>query len=286
MSFLINPYIFGAVAAPLDIDDYTNQTLAFSLRAVSSSHIAAAGKCIKIRRSSDNATQIIGFSGGLGSWVDDATITTFLGGSTGYVEIWYDQSGNGDHVTQTTLTSQPVLVADVFSLTGGTAWSVSFDGTVDNLTRDGGSNIFGSANLTMYLAYYLDTSAFDAVFSVNAAAASSSNYWKLFRWSTAGRFYANGYNNTLTGTTNPVLEQIVLGYNGTTQFATINDGTPDTLAATGATARRYFTLGAGADSATQNWGGQIAEFLWFDASHSAGDEDTIRDDQNTIYTLY
>jgi hypothetical protein len=36
-------------------------------------------------------------------------ISTFLNGTTGYIDTWYDQSGKGNHATQTTFSSQPVF---------------------------------------------------------------------------------------------------------------------------------------------------------------------------------
>ena len=124
MPYIINPCLHASLVTGLDIDNYSadNPEVVFSLRKISSSY---SGNCIKVRRSSDNATQDIGFTGGLGTWLDDSAISTFIGGGTGYVDTWYDQSGNGYNVSQATLTEQPVLIADVFNLTGGTAYSLN-----------------------------------------------------------------------------------------------------------------------------------------------------------------
>lgn len=37
------------------------------------------------------------------------TIATFLSGTTGYVDTWYEQSGKGNHATQTSTISQPII---------------------------------------------------------------------------------------------------------------------------------------------------------------------------------
>jgi hypothetical protein len=37
------------------------------------------------------------------------TLANWLGGATGYVTTWYDQSGRGNHATQTTTANQPVI---------------------------------------------------------------------------------------------------------------------------------------------------------------------------------
>ena len=285
MAFLINPSIHGGGSTSIDLDTIlTSGIMILSLRKLSDSY---SGNCIKVRRSSDNTTLDVGFTGGLGTWVDDSAINTFIGGGTGYVDTWYDQSGNGYNVAQTTLTYQPVLVADVFSLTGGTSFSIQFDGTDDNLHVDGVSNVFGaSANLTMLLSYRLVGSGFDTMFSTGSTAASPASSIRYLRYSTAGRLYINGYLNGLSGNSPTIAEQATIEYDGVNQSWTANDGTPDTLAATGMTAKRYFAIGAAGSTGTQGWQGEIAEMIWTDESLSAGNVDTIRDDENAIYTLY
>ncbi|HLZ87485.1 MAG TPA: arabinofuranosidase catalytic domain-containing protein, partial [Puia sp.] len=80
--------------------------VAFSLRQLSSAY---TGKAIQVRRSSDNASQDIGFTA-TGN-LDTAALKTFVGSGNGYVSIWYDQSGNGYNATQTTVANQPVIMS-------------------------------------------------------------------------------------------------------------------------------------------------------------------------------
>lgn len=285
--YLTNPYIFGGGAASLDVDDYTGIFMAFSLRKVSSSY---SGNCIEIGNDQNSNTTNIGFTGGLGTWIDDSAISSFLtanSATTAHVVTWYDQSGNGYDISQSTSGAYPLLVSDVFGGTVGTSYSVQFDGSNDRLTRDMGSNLlFTGTNHTVYMAYNLDTSGFDTMWSCNSSSGSATTTFRYMRYSTAGRFYTNGSNNSFTGSANPKEEQAVAHYDGTTNTITLDDGTPDTLSTSGNAARRYFTFGAGADGTVQNWGGEIAEFLWFEADHGSSDQDTIRNDMNTIYTLY
>ena len=91
-------------------------TRAYSTRKLRSNHI---GSAIRIRRSSDNAEQDIGFSG---ENLDTAAISTFVGSNSAYVVKWYDQSGTADHATQTTAASQPRIVnAGTIDLKNGKA---------------------------------------------------------------------------------------------------------------------------------------------------------------------
>ncbi|HWB26289.1 MAG TPA: choice-of-anchor Q domain-containing protein, partial [Chitinophagaceae bacterium] len=92
----------------LDKAGLTNATaaaVAYSLRLLSSSY---SGSAIKVRRSSDNATQNIGFTGN--GDLDTAALKTFVGGGTGYIAAWYDQTGNGYTMSQANTSLQPYIV--------------------------------------------------------------------------------------------------------------------------------------------------------------------------------
>jgi hypothetical protein len=67
---------------------------------------AYGGSAIRIRRSSDNTEQDIGFSG---NNLDTAAISSFVGANSAFVVTWYDQAGS-DNVTQSTAGLQPRIV--------------------------------------------------------------------------------------------------------------------------------------------------------------------------------
>lgn len=83
----------------------TTAAAAFSLRRLSCSY---AGSAIQVRRSSDNTTSNIGFT----SWgdLDTVALKAFVGTGSGFVTIWYDQSGNGRNASQATAGNQPRIV--------------------------------------------------------------------------------------------------------------------------------------------------------------------------------
>jgi hypothetical protein len=91
---LAQPFVFPAA----------NLSALYSLRRVGSGY---AGKCLTVRRTSDNTTLDIGFA--LNGTVDMAAATAFAAGSQLFVPKWYDQSGNGRDVSQATLLNQPQL---------------------------------------------------------------------------------------------------------------------------------------------------------------------------------
>ena len=84
------------------LDTYPNAAAAYSLRKLRSAY---TGYAIRVRRSSDNTEQDIGFSSTFG--LDTSSLTSFCGAGNGFVTTWYDQSGNGNNgtVNGATLTS-------------------------------------------------------------------------------------------------------------------------------------------------------------------------------------
>jgi Alpha-L-arabinofuranosidase B, catalytic len=93
---------------------------------------AHAGSAFKVRRSSDNTTQDIGFSG---NNVDTAALLTFVGSGSGYIDTVYDQSGGGLDLTQATTANQPRIVNAGSLETIGGKLAAYFDGTNDYLAR-------------------------------------------------------------------------------------------------------------------------------------------------------
>ena len=87
------------------LDAYPSAAAAYSLRKLRSAY---TGSAIRVRRSSDNTEQDIGFtsSGNLNT----TSLTTFCSGGEGFITTWYDQSGNAKNATQTTASNQPLIV--------------------------------------------------------------------------------------------------------------------------------------------------------------------------------
>lgn len=103
------------VASSYLLDSYSSAAAAYSLRKL---RTAYTGSAIRVRRSSDNTEQNIGFdaSGNL----DTTALLSFVGAGNGFVTTWYDQSGSGNNATQTTASSQPRIVnAGIIETVGG-----------------------------------------------------------------------------------------------------------------------------------------------------------------------
>lgn len=92
---------YRPLGGTLLLDLYPGASAAYSLRLLNTSY---TGNCIRVRRSSDNTEQNIGFVGGI---IDSASLKTFCSGTTCFVTTWYDQSGNINNATQSTAGNQP-----------------------------------------------------------------------------------------------------------------------------------------------------------------------------------
>jgi hypothetical protein len=102
---------------------------AFSLRAVN----GTSARAVQVRRSSDSATQDF-YADRLGNLltapVTGQPLANWLGGATGYVTTWYDQSGAGNHASQATAANQPIIQ----KATKGPGYMCLFNGTTNYLT--------------------------------------------------------------------------------------------------------------------------------------------------------
>ena len=94
----------GLPPVQLLLDTNPGASVAYSLRKLSSAY---AGSAIRVRRSSDNTEQNIGFVNGV---LDTAALLSFCGAGSGFVTTFYDQSGNAKNSVQPSAGSQPRIV--------------------------------------------------------------------------------------------------------------------------------------------------------------------------------
>ena len=101
--FLINPYRFASGSTYL-LDTYSSSAIVgYSLRKLSST---ATVSC-RVRRSSDNVEQDIGF---VGNNLDTSSLLSFIGANSGWIVKMYDQKGTGKDLTQSTASAQFQIV--------------------------------------------------------------------------------------------------------------------------------------------------------------------------------
>jgi hypothetical protein len=110
------------------LNTYSGGVVGYSLRKINTSY---SGSAIRVRRSSDNTEQDIGFLNGA---LDTTTLTSFVGGGSGFVTTWYDQTGNNLNLIQATGTNQPRIVNSGSIEIINNKPAIFFDGVTDQMT--------------------------------------------------------------------------------------------------------------------------------------------------------
>jgi hypothetical protein len=112
-NFLVSNENKTASIAKLDHLSTSGKSAAKGLYALKRLYTTYTGPIMTIRRSSDDVT--VDFysdnPGNLGTAVGGTgtSLATWLGANTAYVTKWWDQSGVGNHATQTSTVSQPIF---------------------------------------------------------------------------------------------------------------------------------------------------------------------------------
>jgi len=117
-----------AISCSYILDQYPNAAVAYSLRKLDCDY---TGYAIRVRRSSDNSEQDIGFTSN--GDLDTAALKTFVSTNSGYVVTWYDQSGNALNATQSTSGNQPLIMDNGVILRDGGLPCITGDGSDDML---------------------------------------------------------------------------------------------------------------------------------------------------------
>lgn len=181
------------------VDDYSPNA-AYSLRKVSST----ATNCIRVRRSTDNAEQDIGFDG---QELDTTSLLSFVGANSAYITTWYDQSGNGKHQRQSSAGSQPIIVnaGTVTTMLGKPSIQLTSSRFLNGSGATGEQLSFSSSQrLDSFQVFQQSTASFvlnahrvDTAF-FNIVAQSGSGASPYTGITSVGNHYKNGSAETIT----------------------------------------------------------------------------------------
>jgi hypothetical protein len=138
------------------------------------------GSAIKVRRSSDNNELDIGF---VNNELDTASLLNFVGSGNGFVSIWYDQSGEGNNLLQTSASRQPMIVKAGVLVTENGKPALNFDGIDDSLLNT--SFKLNPVPFTLFIVNKFNE-AYKLQFLIDQSEGSNAGY--LFR------IYTNNYN--------------------------------------------------------------------------------------------
>lgn len=283
-SMIINPYRFAAAAGNgYLLDDYAGATAAFSLRdlTVDITH-HTDNVVVQVRRSSGSPTTDT-FNA---TEVADGTMTAWVvaggGAQDGFVQRWYDQTGNGNDAIELTdafqaqIVDNGVLLSDGLLFNGtstyydiptaigtASAQSIFCVAQTSDLAgnrmlvdaRDANDDGIGMFYLTSsdYMRFHVDTTD---VFSSTSLAANTEYLFTGIYGSTTSTFYTDG---TQTDT--------------------------DATAPASSSATTDYHIGRGAYASSAFWQGSIQELIIYptdETSNRTGIEGNI----NTKYSIY
>ena len=176
---------------------------AYSLRRLTSAY---SGYALKMRRSGTNEEADVSFDGSgeislagskvynaSGSTADGTTLGAWIGSANGFAKVWYDQSGLGYNLTQSTNNNfQPKLINSGAILTTNGKASLDFDGTDDLFPFDEtGLNLADISTFTV-----IKHDAFDATTKIVwVASFDTNNYYMLIITSSEHQFYYSDDND-------------------------------------------------------------------------------------------
>jgi len=244
--------------------------IAFSLRKTIPDY---NGNAIRVRRSSDNAETNIGFVSGV---LDTATLVSFVGAGTGYVTIWYNQSGNSVNLTQTNTALQPTIIK------AGVLNEVNGKVAIECISQ-------GMSTVAVLIegAFGVTSGFVVSKLSSNRGVVSSlggTGYYMLFNEGDGTtRFRFNGTTAIITDAT-PATQRLqsLIRASGNISYYK-NNSLIATTAMTGSWGSRIFTIGALSTTGATNIMYQELTYYSADVSDIIS---TINSEINTYYSIY
>jgi hypothetical protein len=257
------------------LDTYPNAAAAYSVRKL---RTAYTGSAIRVRRSSDNAEQNIGFDGS--GNLDTTALTSFCSGTNGFVTTWYDQSGNGANSTQTTAVNQPQIVSSgsVININGKP--SIQFDGLTNNLANSfsgaAGANVsaFAVRSFSSYPSTFRTMFNFDTYGLTHNSNGGFGAYGVAHIFNNSTTVLSNNYPTTTGQALDTTINQTVLERNNFS--ATLSAGIG------------YSAGGGSVGSFTgtvQTFLGNLQELVIYQSDKSS-DKSGIQTNINTYYAIY
>ncbi len=269
------PYV--GVLSPL-LDTYTGYSAAYSLRKLKSTY---TGSAIRVRRSSDNTEQNIGFNtdGGL----DTTALTTFIGSGNGFVTTWYDQSGLGKNAVQSTAANQPQIVNNGVVYNINNKPSIYFNGT-KLLETSSPVLSTGNSPYSIHGVSYNVGSVSSTLFYIGDATSNNGVGLQVISGGSLRHFW---YNREFTSYASSINFQNYYGvsFDGTNVYTSRNTTTTFIGTGTKTTSNPVLIIGK-----MRNWSefynGYQQELVIFNEYNNTTTQEGIRNNINTHYSIW
>jgi len=254
------------------LDTYPNAAAAYSLRQL---RTAYTGNAIRVRRSSDNTEQNIGF---VNNVLDTASLLTFCGAGNGFVTTWYDQSGNANNAIQTTAFNQPQIVSSGAMITTNGKNSILFD--ANKLMLLTSSVTAGASSYTSFVGKRVSSGS-----RLIGLSRWSTNGYSLYLWSDNNYYYLGKTNSYLSSSsTDTTTNQLLLtGLNNAGTMSMFKNG--NTIASS-SNVLVYSTILDSIGGASGNFSNSNLQEAIFYNSEQSTNRTGIESNINTFYSIY
>ena len=257
----------SSIAAPI---------AAYSLRSLT----GGDPRAVRVRRDTDSAEQDFTVSE-----INSGALVAYVGsGNDGFVETWYDQSGNGNDVTQTTAANQPKIVNAGSLVTVNSKASFKFDGTDDFLERETYTQGTLSQPNTFFSVAELDVYADENRKLYDGHLNTARN---MFQLSTTGSGQFAHFAGTVVATgENADADRHLFTslLNGASSSLRI-DGTEKTTGNPSTQGMTGIVIGANHDTANNFWDGDIQELIIYN-SNETSNFTALETNINSHYSIF
>ena len=256
--------------ANLFLDQYGEDCdAAYSVRKLRADY---SGSAFRVRRTSDDTEQDIGFDGD--GNLDESALKTFVGANDGYIVTWYDQTTNGNDATQATTSRQMRVVSS---------------GTVDKL----GTKVAPISNTTR-VHYTMDSAVSvtppqTSVAVIKSSLTGGANHFigetlsGTYRFSGHTDFLQLNGGSSISGTGISQAHMIAVGLaNGASSEIRANGNQEATGNTSGNSYSINIVFGV---NATNNFEGNMQEILIYTADKTS-DIDDMESNINTYFSVY
>lgn len=255
------------------LDQYSGAAAAYSLRKLDCDY---TGYAIRVRRSSDNSEQDIGFTSA--GDLDTSALLSFVSSNSGYIVTWYDQMSTYN-ATQSTAGNQPRIVNSGVIERLNSKPTLRFVGLSTNVrlthtaTMTGAYQIYAvqsSDNQTHYRGIYACGSSASNGFMMLSRVASTD------RWGTYGAAEFSAGTSLQSAGAKLLCMDGTINSSGTFYINGASDGTYSS--SSGQSVKHI----GGVDN-SQNYNGYISELIIFTGTPS---RTSIESNINTYYSIY
>lgn len=276
------------------LDTYTTASAAYSTRRLSSTY---TGSLLRVRRA-DGTEQDFGYDAD--GHLDKSAIITFANSTACTVATWYDQSGNGNNLTNTNVSAQPqIYTGQVFYSIGAgvpTRSALNFNSDYLEATADLHAGAFYAASAVVTGSSIGNLHILNQDDSLTGGTArigqylrtgSTNNTARCVVFNTSGTSTAdNTANNTVTTNT----AYVISSHGKSSQVeAFVDDVSNGHTSLTGPLRHGsgLYRVGATAHDTTPAlfWNGRIAEIIFFDEDMSGGHQTGVVTDIQTYFTI-